>query len=360
MNVDSEKYMERCVHLALQAAGNTGSNPLVGAVLVHNDRIIGEGFHERYGEAHAEVNCLRSVSPDDETLIPDATMYVSLEPCAHFGKTPPCADLIISKRIGKVIIGARDPYAEVDGKGIGKLQAAGVHVETGVREDLCKVLNRRFFTYHINKRPYIVLKWAETADRFIGSTSGRLMISNDLTQRLVHRWRSEEMAIMVGTGTAMADDPQLNVRHWKGTNPVRIVIDRKLRLPGSLKLFDGSVQTIVLNETRENPDGPVRYIKGDYNTGVIAIIQSIAALGINSVLIEGGQQLLQSFIDAGCWDEARVITNQQLFAGTGVSAPVLKDPVLLNQITLKHDLVRWFKNPANPYQLNSLHNYEYC
>ncbi|RYY28897.1 MAG: bifunctional diaminohydroxyphosphoribosylaminopyrimidine deaminase/5-amino-6-(5-phosphoribosylamino)uracil reductase RibD [Chitinophagaceae bacterium] len=355
--------MRRCVKLALAGAGETRSNPMVGAVLVHDGRIIGEGYHERYGEAHAEVNCIRSVTPADQHLIADSTIYVSLEPCAHFGKTPPCADLIIKHGIRHVVIGAGDPFPGVDGKGIAKLRNEGLRVDVGILEADCRAINRRFFTFHEKKRPYIILKWAETADRFIGSNEQRLMISNDLSQRLVHRWRSEEMAIMVGTNTASADDPELTVRKWTGNNPVRIVADRQLRLPGTLKLFDGIVETIVLNDSREGVDNKIEYIKTDKkntDSNVEAILHAIAARGITSVIVEGGRQLIQSFIEKGYWDEARVITNQQMFTGKGISAPDLKDPVLFREMKLKNDQIRWFRNASNAYQLNLLNEYERC
>ena len=355
--------MRRCLQLALHGAGYTGSNPMVGAVLVYGDRIIGEGYHERYGEAHAEVNCIRSVASADQPLIPDSTIFVSLEPCAHFGKTPPCADLIINHGIRHVVVGCRDPFREVDGKGIEKLRNAGISVEVGMLEDECRAINRRFFTYHTKQRPYIILKWAETADRFIGSTGDRLMISNDLSQRLVHRWRSEEMCVMVGTNTALADDPELTVRKWTGNNPVRLVVDRNLRLPETLKLFDRTVQTVVLNDSRHEAGNMIHHVKPDYNntdSPVQAFLSSIAARGITSVLVEGGRQLLQSFIETGCWDEARVITNQMMFAHHGVPAPQLKNAVMFRHTYLRNDLVRWFQNPFNPYHLNCLNDYERC
>ena len=254
--------MHRCLELAGHGSGYVSPNPMVGAVLVHSGRIIGEGYHQRYGQAHAEVNCIDSVSETDRRLIGESTLYVSLEPCAHFGKTPPCTDLIIKHKIPKCVVGCRDPFKEVDGKGIEKLRAAGVHVEVGVLEKECKELNKRFFTFHTEHRPYIILKWAQTGDGFIAGPlnpsaswrrtfedSGetkviqeRLLISNEYSNRLVHKWRSEEASILVGTNTALLDDPELTTRLWTGPSPVRIVLDMNLRLPSSLKMFNDTGQ----------------------------------------------------------------------------------------------------------------------
>ena len=264
--MNHEVYMRRCLELATLGCGNVAPNPMVGAVLVFNDRVIGEGYHQKYGEAHAEVNCIDSVAEADKKLISSSTLYVSLEPCAHFGKTPPCADLIIQHKIPRVIIGCRDPFKEVDGKGIEKLKAAGVHIETGILEDDCRELNKRFFSFHTKQRPYVILKWAQTADGFIAATNHppgertlkesaekkeRLHISNEYSNRLVHKWRSEEAAILIGTNTALLDDPELTTRLWPGRSPVRLILDMDLRLPAHLKIFDRSVRTIVFNSIKE-------------------------------------------------------------------------------------------------------------
>ncbi|RYY15177.1 MAG: bifunctional diaminohydroxyphosphoribosylaminopyrimidine deaminase/5-amino-6-(5-phosphoribosylamino)uracil reductase RibD, partial [Chitinophagaceae bacterium] len=230
-------YMRRAIELAKLGAGNTGSNPMVGAVLVYNDRIIGEGYHRKYGEAHAEVNCLEAVDAADEVFVAESTMYVSLEPCCHYGKTPPCADLIIAKGLKKVVIGCRDPFPRVNGKGIEKLNKAGIDVVHGVMEKECLELNKRFFTFHTRQRPYIILKWAQTSDHFIASgNKARLMITNEFTNRLVHKWRNEEMSIMVGTNTVREDNPSLTTRLWTGQNPVRFVVDNSLKLPAGLNI----------------------------------------------------------------------------------------------------------------------------
>jgi diaminohydroxyphosphoribosylaminopyrimidine deaminase / 5-amino-6-(5-phosphoribosylamino)uracil reductase len=320
------KYMSRCLQLAIQGAGYVEPNPMVGAVLVYNDNIIGEGYHQQFGGPHAEVNCIASVSENDKQHIPKSTMYVSLEPCAHFGKTPPCVDLIIKNTIPKVVIGCRDPFKEVDGKGIEKLKAAGVGVELGILEKECIALNKRFFTFHQQQRPYIILKWAQSSDGMIaGSDSERLLISNDYSNRLVHKWRSEEAAILVGTNTALLDNPELTTRLWQGKSPTRLVLDMNLRLPASLKLFDGAQPTIIFNTIREGEESNLHYYKID---GSVDIIQQICTalfkLKVQSVLVEGGAKLLQSFIDADLWDEARVITNQNLFTVNGLPAPVLQ------------------------------------
>ncbi len=357
-------YMRRCLELAKLGCGNVAPNPMVGAVLVYNDRVIGEGYHQRYGEAHAEVNCMDSVAAADKKLISSSTLYVSLEPCAHFGKTPPCADLIIQQKIPKVIIGCRDPFNEVDGKGIEKLKAAGVHTETGILEEECKKLNRRFLTFHIRQRPYIILKWAQTADEFIAGTeyapgegalnestkrNDRLHISNEYSNRLVHKWRSEEAAILIGTNTALLDDPSLTTRLWPGQSPVRLILDMDLRLPAFLRIFDRSVRTIVFNSIKQEEDNGLFYHRLVKNAGIVEqIMNALYHLNIQSVLVEGGAKLLQAFIDEGKWDEARVIINQQLNLRDNQNAPIRlrapksDDMVLQEEIMLGTDTIKKF------------------
>lgn len=343
--------MHRCIELARLGAGTVAPNPMVGAVLVHNGLIIGEGYHHRYGQAHAEVNCINSVAPEQRHLLDQSTLYVSLEPCAHYGKTPPCADLIIEKKIPEVIIGCRDPFKEVDGKGIEKLNAAGVQTVTGVLEDACKDLNRRFFTFHTQRRPYVILKWAQTADGRIGNEDhSRLLISNEYSNRLVHKWRSEEAAILVGTNTALFDDPSLTTRLWTGNNPVRIVVDMNLRLPNSLHLFDGQVRTIVFNAIRHEEQENLLYyqlpadINPMDNVGFIDhMLNALYLLNIQSVLVEGGGQLLQSFFDKEIWDEVRIITNSTLLGSSGIPSPDMPDMDLTRAITLENDTIRFYK-----------------
>lgn len=360
-----EIYMHRCLQLAGLGAGHVAPNPMVGAVLVYENRIIGEGYHKQYGQAHAEPNCLASVKEEDRHLIEKSILYVSLEPCAHFGKTPPCADLIIEKKIPTVVIGCRDPFVAVNArltgtagqvKGIERLKAAGVLVKSGVLEKECKDLNKRFLTFHTKHRPYVILKWAQSSDQKIAGKGHRVRISNEHTNRVVHKWRSEEMAIAVGTNTALFDDPELITRLSPGTNPVRIVVDMDLRLPPSLKLFSSGTPTIVLNAREHNLPfekitiddlrsmGTVRYQVTRYVSLVHQMMNALYQLNIQSVLVEGGSYLLQSFIDEEVWDEARIITNQQMLIGEGLPAPVLKNGTLVQSEEIFTDLVRTYKN----------------
>jgi diaminohydroxyphosphoribosylaminopyrimidine deaminase/5-amino-6-(5-phosphoribosylamino)uracil reductase len=329
---------------------------MVGAVLVYGDRIIGEGYHQQYGKAHAEPNCIVSVKGNDQHLIERSTLYVSLEPCAHFGKTPPCADLIIEKKIPRVVIGCRDPFIQVNGKGIEKLKAADVEVESGVLEKECKELNKRFFTFHTQHRPYVILKWAQTLNNKIANEDySRILITNEYTNRMVHKWRSEEMAIVVGTNTALFDNPELTTRLSPGKNPVRIVVDMDLKLPENLKLFNSKAPTIVF--TTKKHSLPENILLGELkqmNTGFYQVTEDVSlvhqmmnalySMNIQSVIVEGGAYLLQSFIDEGIWDEARVITNEQLVADKGLPAPVLKNGKLQSSEQIFSDVTRTYKN----------------
>ena len=338
--------MHRCLELAQLGAGYVALNPMVGAVLVHEGRIIGEGWHKEYGKAHAEVNCINAVQEEDRQFISQSILYVSLEPCAHHGKTPPCTDLIIRHKIPKVVIGCRDPFKEVDGKGIEKLKSAGIEVETAVLEEECRELNKRFFTFHKKQRSFIILKWAQTADGFIaGDDSKRILISNEFSNRLVHKWRSEEAAIMVGTNTALRDDPALTTRLWPGPSPVRLVIDMNLRLPGSLKVFDGSERTIVFNTIKEDEKPNLSFIKLDKEKQFVPQLMDVLyRLPLQSVLVEGGAALLQTFIESGVWDEARVIVNGELSIGNGLPAPVLKNEQLVMEEKNSTDTISYFRN----------------
>lgn len=299
------KYMYRCIQLA--KCGETGAppNPMVGAVVVCNGRIIGEGFHRRCGGPHAEVNAINSVT--DKRLLSQSTIYVSLEPCAHYGKTPPCADLIIQSKIPRVVIGCADPFAKVNGLGIKKLQDAGCEVKVGVLESECLELNHKFFTFHQKHRPWIILKWAQSKDGFIGAcdTMNRIQFSNALTQTLVHRLRAQSGAILVGTRTAILDNPTLTTRYWTGANPLRLTIDRKGCLPENLHLLDGSTPTVIY--TQES---------------IEEILNDLYNRNIQCLIVEGGTCLLQSFIDAGLWDEARIETSPACI-GQGTVAPKL-------------------------------------
>jgi len=337
--------LQRCLELARQGAGSVAPNPMVGAVLVHENRIIGEGYHRQYGQAHAEVNCINAVIPADQPLIAGSTLYVSLEPCAHYGKTPPCADLIIAKKIPRVVIGCRDPFKEVDGKGIEKLLAAGIEVIQPVMETACKILNKRFFTFHIKQRPYIILKWAQTGNGIIGNEDhSRLFISNEYSNRLAHKWRSEEAAILVGTHTALYDNPSLTTRLWTGKNPVRLVIDKDLRLPASLQVFDGMVSTIVFNYIKQEETGNLLYYQCSKNSSLVRqICDALYKLNIQSVLVEGGTALLQSFIDENLFDELRIITNTNMQSEKGIPAPVTGRLLLEDTIQLQSDSIQFFK-----------------
>ena len=341
-------YMQRCLQLASLGAGYVAPNPMVGAVLVYNDRIIGEGYHQKYGEAHAEVNCIASVKEEDKELISQSVLYVSLEPCAHFGKTPPCADLIIKNEIPKVVIGCRDPFKEVDGKGIEKLKAAGINVELGMLEKECKEINKRFFTFYTKHRPYIILKWAQSRNKKISSgTNERLLISNEYTNQLVHKWRSEEAGILIGTNTALMDDPELTTRLWNGASPVRQVVDINLRLPDSLKIFNQQVKTIIFNKTRHEETENLIYYQVEENINLVhEIMNALYQLKIQSVLVEGGARLLQSFIDAQLWDEARVITGDKMAPENGLNAPVLIDYIQTDSFQLYRDAINIFKFSA--------------
>jgi diaminohydroxyphosphoribosylaminopyrimidine deaminase/5-amino-6-(5-phosphoribosylamino)uracil reductase len=345
--------MQRCIELAIKGAGNVAPNPMVGAVLVHDGKIIGEGWHQKYGEAHAEVNAIRQAATHLAVNglaalsgLTDTTLYVSLEPCTHFGKTPPCVDLIIKHKIPKVVIGCRDPFEEVNGKGIEKLKAAGVEVISGIMEDECKALNKRFFTFHTKRRPYMILKWAETADGFIAPLNppqggaSRLLISNEYSNRLVHKWRSEEAAIMIGTNTALLDNPELTTRLWPGSSPVRIVLDMDLRLPASIKLFNQEVKTIVFNGIKQSEENNTLFYKIEKDKNLSQeICTALYQLKIQSVIIEGGTQLLQSFINENLWDEVRIIRNNEMSIGEGIAAPKLIKAELIKGIKLKSDTI---------------------
>ncbi|CAN5173512.1 bifunctional diaminohydroxyphosphoribosylaminopyrimidine deaminase/5-amino-6-(5-phosphoribosylamino)uracil reductase RibD [soil metagenome] len=341
-----ELYMYRCLELAAKGAGYVAPNPMVGAVLVYNNRIIGEGYHEQYGQAHAEVNCINSVVAKDKHLIADATMYVSLEPCAHYGKTPPCADKIIAENIKHVIIGCRDPFKEVDGKGIEKLQVADINITLGILENECKEMNKRFFTFQTKHRPYIILKWAQTANKKIALVNDeRLLISNDLTNKLVHKWRSEEAAILVGTNTVLLDDPALNNRLWSGRNPLRLIVDMHLRLPFSLKVFNKQQASVVFNLLQHDMnDSGLSYYRVTEDVSIVhQVLNACYQHNIQSILVEGGAKLLQSFIDEGAWDEARVITNELLTVEQGLPAPTLNYFSLLQTEHLLNDKMEYYR-----------------
>ncbi len=312
-----ETYMQRCIQLAKNGLGTTYPNPLVGSVIVYKDKIIGEGWHRKAGESHAERVAIASVS--DCKLLSESTLYVNLEPCSHFGKTPPCADAIIKCGIPKVVIGTLDPNPIVGGNGVKKLKAAGIEVVVGVLASHCNALNKRFFTFQMKKRPYVILKWAETADGFIAPektlTREPTWITNSHSQQLVHKWRSEEQAILVGTQTVIADNPQLDVRHWTGTNPTRIVVDRHNRIPKNSHVLNNETKTVLICDKKlgaESENLIFETIDFDKNVPV-QILDLLHRLQIVSVIIEGGSKTLQGFIDGNLWDEARVFVGSNLF-----------------------------------------------
>jgi len=323
-----EIYMRRCLELAEMGLGHVSPNPMVGAVIVHEDKIIGEGYHQKYGEAHAEVNAVNQVINKFSNyvkLLSESTIYVSLEPCAHYGKTPPCADLLIKHQIPKVVVGCRDPFEQVNGKGIDKLQAAGIEVVTNILEAECKWLNRRFFTRVQKHRPYIILKWAQTKDDFFAPADGsQLWITGIESRKLVHQWRGEEDAILVGTNTAAIDNPQLNVRYGEGKPPKRVVIDRNLKLNNSLNIFDKSVDTLIFNEIKTEINGRNKYIAlEDFGRYVPQyILYQLYLQDIQSLIIEGGAHTLNTFIEAGLWDEARIFT-ATVNLENGIKAPTI-------------------------------------
>ncbi len=312
-------FMQRAFDLALMGTGLVSPNPLVGCVIVHNDRIVGEGWHRKYGEAHAEVNAIHAVS--DHSILPTCKLFVNLEPCSHFGKTPPCADLIVAKKIQSVIISNLDSNPLVAGNGVRKLRENGVEVITGVLENEGRHLNRRFFAYMEKRRPYIILKWAQTADGFIARENmDSKWISNEISRQLVHRWRSEEDAILVGKQTVLHDNPKLNVRDWSGRDPVRVVIDRNLELSNSLNVFDGSQPTICYNVLRAGKRENLVYARIPDINFTEELIADLFERKVQSVIIEGGSKTLGSFINLGLWDEARIFTSPKTF-GRGIAAP---------------------------------------
>jgi diaminohydroxyphosphoribosylaminopyrimidine deaminase/5-amino-6-(5-phosphoribosylamino)uracil reductase len=348
---DNEKYMNRCLDLASMGRGNTGANPMVGAVIVYNGRIIGEGYHKKYGELHAEVNAIKSVK--EKSLLNKSTLYVNLEPCSHVGKTPPCTELIIKSNIPRVIIGTIDPNSIVSGKGLKKLNANGIKVITGVLEKESINLNKRFFTFYKKKRPYIILKWAQTIDGYIDIIRKNIQnpqltwISNEISRMLVHKWRTEEQAILIGTNTALLDNPQLNIRFWHGNSPLRIVLDRTLRLTSGLHLFDQTLNTIVLNEKKEKINGKIEYIKTNFKQkSPEEIVKILFHKEIQSVLVEGGKMLLENFIQKNMWDEARIFVGNKEFK-EGIRAPVI--PAGPNQVTHLADdrLLIFYNNTLN-------------
>lgn len=348
MTTNDDIYIKRCIQLAQNGHGSVAPNPMVGAIVVYQDKIVGEGYHQQYGEAHAEVNALRNVPQE---ILSECTLYVNLEPCSHHGKTPPCADLIISKGIKRVVIGTLDPFEKVSGKGLNKLNNAGIETSINHCVSECNELNKRFFTNVIKKRPFIILKYAQTSNGYIGRTNNTRnessQISNEYSQRLTHRWRTEEASILVGKNTAFIDNPRLDARYYAGKSPIRIVIDSDLKIPNNYHVYDSSVPTILFTKSNQTPQiENVEFINyTDYENNFLPfLLQELTQRNIQSILVEGGAKTLQSFIDQGLWDEARVFTSP--FEWTeGIKAPQLsKNSTLFKTEKIHTDILHYYKN----------------
>ncbi len=329
-----EKYMNRCIQIAKNALGTAAPNPMVGCVIVDDNHIIGEGYTSAYGGPHAEVNAINSVR--DKSLLSESTLYVTLEPCSHFGKTPPCSDLLIAHKIPKVVIGTMDTNSKIAGRGIEKLKASGCDVSVGVLEDECKTHHKRFFTFHNKQRPYIILKWAVTRDGFIAPISKNkiepVWITNKLSRQLVHKWRAEEQAILVGTETVLQDNPSLTVRDWTGKHPIRIVIDKDKKLSLDLKIFDSIAPTLVISNQNADFKQPLAQ----------QICDILFFNNINSLIIEGGSRTLQTFIDENLWDEVRIFTGNMEFVD-GIKPPKFKGKQISEEKILD-DTLKYYVN----------------
>lgn len=334
-----ELFMHRAIELAQLGIGEVSPNPRVGCVIVYDNKIMGEGWHKKFGEAHAEVNAINSVT--DQSLLNQSTVYVNLEPCSHFGKTPPCVDLLIKHQVKKVVISTIDSNSLVIGRGVQKLKEAGIEVSLGVLEKEGRELNKRFFTFMEKQRPFIILKWAQTSDGFIAQKNFESnWISNEFSRQLVHRWRSEEDSVLVGTRTASHDNPSLTVRDWKGRNPTRIVVDRFLRLNDHLQLFDKKEKTICYNVIKHEERKNLLLVRIDEDNFFNELVHDLYKQKIQSLIVEGGAQTLQLFIESKLWDEARVFTSPRTF-GEGISAPVLSGKSITQQ-NIESDRLEFF------------------
>lgn len=342
---EDERYLQRCLDLARMGLGWTRSNPMVGAVLVHQGRILAEGYHERFAEAHAEVRCLDQVSEADRSLIPFSTLYVNLEPCSHQGKTPPCADRIVKEGVARVVVGTEDPNPMVAGRGLKRLQAAGIQLRCGVLSQASEALNRRFFRFHRSARPYVVLKWAQTPDGYWAqSDGGPMKISHPWTDRMVHRWRSEEMAILVGWRTVQSDDPLLDNRWWYGPPPLRVVLDPHGSLSQDCRVLQQGQPTWVFTHLKAEIRGSVEWIQVPRLASLPEfVLQTLAGRQVLSVLVEGGSRTLQGFMEAGLWDEARLITGSTA-AAEGLPAPRLIGGRLLESLQVQEDRIEVYRN----------------
>jgi diaminohydroxyphosphoribosylaminopyrimidine deaminase/5-amino-6-(5-phosphoribosylamino)uracil reductase len=342
-----EYFLKRCLELARLGAGSVSPNPMVGSVIVCDDKIIGEGYHMVFGEAHAEVNAIRDVFEkyaDAKEMLKKSTIYVNLEPCSHFGKTPPCADLIISNKIPRAVIGCRDPFPAINGKGIEKLRNAGIEVIENILTEESYNLNTRFFTRINKQRPYIILKWAETANGYFASLDrSQKWISSQEAKQLVHRWRAEEDAVLVGKNTALSDNPKLNVREYTGRDPIRIIIDRRLELTPHLNIFDQSQETIIFNEFKTGIEGKIKYLEienFDYLPQLIAY--QLYLMDVQSLIVEGGKKTLDLFIKAGLWDEARVFVSPNNWEN-GLVSPQLNKSLFETQ-NIGPDILKIYRN----------------
>ena len=334
--------MNRCLELASKGLENVSPNPMVGSVIVYENKIIGEGYHKDYGKEHAEVNAIASVK--DKSLLKDSTLYVNLEPCAHFGKTPPCSNLIIEHKIPKVVIGCVDTFSDVNGKGIIKMEKAGIEVNVGILEKESQELNKRFFTFHEKKRPYLILKWAESKDGFIApkDQTTPLWMTSYESKKLVHQFRSEEDAILVGRVTAEKDNPSLTVRELDGENPVRIVIDKDMKLSEKLNLFNNEAKTIIFNTQKTKIIDSNYYVKIEHKNLINNVLNELYKQNIQSLIIEGGTKTLQSFIDENLWDEARIFTANKMLV-EGVKSPNIEGEIIYETI-LNEDQFEIIKN----------------
>ncbi|WP_341227971.1 bifunctional diaminohydroxyphosphoribosylaminopyrimidine deaminase/5-amino-6-(5-phosphoribosylamino)uracil reductase RibD [uncultured Arcticibacterium sp.] len=344
-----EHFMERALELAQKSEGYVSPNPMVGCVLVHNNKIIGEGWHKKYGEAHAEVNAVNSVI--DKPLLPFATAYVSLEPCSHFGKTPPCADLLIKEGVKKVVICNTDPNEKVNGSGIQKLKNAGLEVVTGILKSKGSYLNRRFFKSQTSKRPYVTLKWAESANGCAASSDGKpVSISGDFAQLHSHKWRATEDAIMVGSQTILNDNPSLTTRHWKGRNPIRVVLFPDIDIKAKYRVLDQNIKTYVFNKSHSLINGNLEFIKISVNSNILDfILKELHSRDITSLMVEGGPRLHQMFIESNFYDEIRVFKSKKLIIPEGLNAAQIPKNLLeIENIDLGTDFLRIFSREFQP------------
>lgn len=338
-----EIYIKRCIELARNALGNTYPNPLVGSVIVHDGKIIGEGFHEKAGQNHAEINAINSVKNPE--LLKNSTIYVSLEPCAHFGKTPPCANKLAEIGFKRVVIGTLDSHEKVNSKGKNILENAGIEVVNGILEKECIDLNKRFFAFHQKKRPYIILKWAKSGDGFMDENFRPVQIGNPLTKQFVHQLRSEEHAILVGTNTALNDNPNLTTREVSGRNPIRILIDFDLKVPQHFNIYNNEAETLVFNSIKNNEEGNIKFIKIKKENFLENLMLKLYEQQIQSVLVEGGSFTLQQFFSENLWDECIIIKNENLILKNGTKAPSL-DLVPSKVENFRENKIEFYKNSA--------------